>query len=215
MNSRIELLVMIDYAALTGALDTAGIHQPRRTLSAATARRMACNAGIIPVVMGGNSQPLDLGRRKRFFTKAQKRAIAARDRGCANPGCSMPAHRTEVHHIKPILRRRKNQCRQRVVALHPLPHRLPRRTLHHRNAPRHPARRPAQVPRPAAKTQAELGLPPRSRSRLKPPFAPTTPRHPGPRPMAFHVQILGPVRTRPPLRRTRNRRVTIPARFPH
>ena len=100
LNSRIELLVMIDYAALTGALETAGFTSHGQYISAATARRMACNAGITPVVMGGQSQPLDLGRRKRFFTKGQKRAIAARDRGCANPGCSMPVHRCEAHHIE-------------------------------------------------------------------------------------------------------------------
>lgn len=102
MKSRIELLVMIDYAALTGALDTAGFTSHGELISAATARRMACNGGIIPVVMGGDSQPLDLGRRKRFFSRAQKLAIAPRDRGCANPGCSMPVHRTEVHHITPF-----------------------------------------------------------------------------------------------------------------
>ena len=102
LNSRIELLVMIDYAALTGALETSGFTSHGQYISAASARRMACNAGITPVVVGGESQPLDLGRRKRFFTKGQKRAIAARDRGCANPGCSMPVHRTEVHHIKPF-----------------------------------------------------------------------------------------------------------------
>ncbi len=100
MKSRIELLVMIDYAALTGALETAGFTSHGEYISAATARRMACNAGITPVVVGGEGQPLDLGRRRRFFTKGQKRAIAARDRGCANPGCSMPVHRCEAHHLK-------------------------------------------------------------------------------------------------------------------
>ena len=102
MNSRIELLVTITYDALAGFTEEAGYTQHGELVSAATARRMACNAGILPLVMGGKSQPLDLGRKVRYFTKAQKRAIAARDRGCANPGCSMPVHRTEVHHIKPF-----------------------------------------------------------------------------------------------------------------
>lgn len=102
MNSRIELLVTITYDALAGFTEEAGYTQHGELISAATARRMACNAGILPLVMGGKSQPLDLGRKIRFFTKAQKRAIATRDRGCANPGCSMPVHRTEVHYIKPF-----------------------------------------------------------------------------------------------------------------
>ena len=102
MNSRIDLLVTITYDALAGFTEEAGYTQHGELISAAAARRMACNAGILPLVMGGKSQPLDLGRKVRYFTKAQKRAIAVRDRGCANPGCSMPVHRTEVHHIKPF-----------------------------------------------------------------------------------------------------------------
>lgn len=102
MNSRIDLLVTITYDALAGFTEEAGYTQHGELISAVTARRMACNAGILPLVMGSKSQPLDLGRKVRYFTKAQKRAIAARDRGCANPGCSMPVHRTEVHHIKPF-----------------------------------------------------------------------------------------------------------------
>lgn len=100
MNSRIDILVTITYEALAGITDEHGFTQHGELISAATARRLACNAGILPLVMGGKSQPMDLGRKVRYFTKAQKRAIAARDRGCANPGCSMPVHRTEVHHIK-------------------------------------------------------------------------------------------------------------------
>ncbi|WP_286166636.1 HNH endonuclease signature motif containing protein [Arthrobacter sp. AQ5-05] len=100
MCSRIDILVTITYEALAGITDEPGFTQHGELISAATARRLACNAGILPLVMGGKSQPLDLGRKVRYFTKAQKRAIAARDRGCANPGCSMPVHRTEVHHIK-------------------------------------------------------------------------------------------------------------------
>ncbi len=100
MNSRIDILVTITYDALAGITDEPGSTQHGELISAATARRLACNAGIVPLVMGGKSQPLDLGRKVRYFTKAQKRAVAARDRGCANPGCSMPVHRTEVHHIK-------------------------------------------------------------------------------------------------------------------
>ena len=100
MGSRIDILVTMTYDALAGISDEPGFTQHDELISAATARRLACNAGILPLVMGGKSQPLDLGRKVRFFTKAQKRAIAVRDRGCANPGCSMPAHRTEVHHIR-------------------------------------------------------------------------------------------------------------------
>lgn len=102
MKSRVELLVMIDYDVLAGLSQKPGITARGEKISAAEARRLACNAGILPIVMGGASQPLDLGQRRRFFSRAQKRAISARDRGCANPGCSMPPHRSEVHHIVPF-----------------------------------------------------------------------------------------------------------------
>lgn len=101
MDSRVEMLVMIDYDSLVGRSQTPGLTGHGEYLAAATARRLACNAGILPLVMGGNSQPLDVGRRRRFFSKSQKRAIAARDRGCIHPGCSMGVNRTEAHHLDP------------------------------------------------------------------------------------------------------------------
>jgi Domain of unknown function (DUF222) len=56
-------------------------------VSAGTARRMACHARIIPVVLDGEGQPLDVGRARRLFTASQRRALALRDGdGCAFPG---------------------------------------------------------------------------------------------------------------------------------
>ena len=101
MKSRVDLVVTIDFNVLRGAIEGAGITGNGQLITAANARRLACTAGILPLVLGGKGQPLDLGRKRRAFTKGQKRAIAARDRGCINPGCSMPAHRTEAHHVDP------------------------------------------------------------------------------------------------------------------
>jgi hypothetical protein len=53
------------------------------TTNAAELRRLECDAKITPVVLGGEGQPLDVGREKRTVTPAQRKAIAARDRGCA------------------------------------------------------------------------------------------------------------------------------------
>jgi 5-methylcytosine-specific restriction protein A len=63
-------------------------------------RRMLCDAKITPVVLGGDGQPLDVGREKRCVTPAQRKAIAARDGGCAHPGCDRTPRWCEVHHIK-------------------------------------------------------------------------------------------------------------------
>ena len=58
------------------------------------------DAQLIPVVLGGASEVLDLGRSRRLFTKAQRLALAERDDGCAWPGCPHPPSYTEAHHIR-------------------------------------------------------------------------------------------------------------------
>jgi hypothetical protein len=69
-------------------------------LSATEARLAACDAGIVPAVLGGAGQVLDLGRERRLFTGAVRRAVVLRDRGCAFPCCDRPARWSEVHHIE-------------------------------------------------------------------------------------------------------------------
>lgn len=79
-----------------GASEIAGVDEP---ISASTARRLAAQAEIIPVVLGSPSEPLDQGRAVRLFTEAQRRAIAVRDGGCVWPGCNAPPGWCEVAHI--------------------------------------------------------------------------------------------------------------------
>lgn len=69
-------------------------------VSAATLRKLACDADIIPVVLGGEGQVLDIGRASRTFPPHIRKAITARDKGCAFPGCTMPAPWCEAHHIE-------------------------------------------------------------------------------------------------------------------
>ena len=73
-----------------------GIEQP---ISAGPARRMAVDAQIIPMVLGGASEVLDFGVGRRLFSRAQKLALAERDGGCATPGCNRPPSYTQAHHI--------------------------------------------------------------------------------------------------------------------
>jgi hypothetical protein len=70
-------------------------------MSAGQARRLACEAGIIPAVLGTKSQPLDLGRAARFFNKAQRIAFALRDGGCTARGCETSASGCHAHHDDP------------------------------------------------------------------------------------------------------------------
>jgi hypothetical protein len=76
----------------TGGIDT----QP---LSASAARRIACDARIIPVVLNGESQILDLGRDSATWTVHQRRAAAVRDRGCVWPDCDASLARCQLHHL--------------------------------------------------------------------------------------------------------------------
>ena len=71
---------------------------PDDALSPAEVRRLACTAGIVPVVLGGASEVLDLGRSSRLFRPAQRRAMVVRDRECRARGCTIPAAWCEAHH---------------------------------------------------------------------------------------------------------------------
>ena len=78
----------------TGTLDFGG------PVSAGILRMLACDAAIIPAVLGSASQVLDVGRANRLFPPGIRKAIALRDRGCAFPGCDRPPGWTEAHHIR-------------------------------------------------------------------------------------------------------------------
>ena len=70
-------------------------------VSAGQARRLACNAGLVPAVLGGGSLPLDVGRADRFFTEAQRTALATVYAECAAVGCDRPYAWCELHHEDP------------------------------------------------------------------------------------------------------------------
>ena len=70
------------------------------TITPAALRALACDAGVVPVVMNGAGQPLDVGREKRTVPDGLRRAVTARDGGCAHPGCDRPPSWCEVHHIQ-------------------------------------------------------------------------------------------------------------------
>lgn len=69
-------------------------------LTAEQTRRLACQANIIPFVLGGQGEVLDLGRARRLFSSAQRKAMALRDRQCTADGCEVPAAWCEAHHHK-------------------------------------------------------------------------------------------------------------------
>ena len=109
------LVVTIGIDALRAELATAGIIAPTvpgdsdgpagtgDVITAAEARRLACSAKILPAVLGGASEVLDLGRTRRLFSPAQQRALLIRDRTCRAEGCDIPGTWAEAHHWNPWL----------------------------------------------------------------------------------------------------------------
>jgi hypothetical protein len=64
---------------------------------AETSRRLACDAGVVPMTHGRDGQLLDVGRKRRTVPPAIRRALEYRDRGCRFPGCD--CRYTDAHHI--------------------------------------------------------------------------------------------------------------------
>ncbi len=94
-----HLNATVDLEVLRKGVGTATL-EGGALLGAAAARRIACDAGIVPVVMSGASVPLDVGRTHRLVTPAQRAALNARDGGCAFPNCDRPARWADAHHIR-------------------------------------------------------------------------------------------------------------------
>ena len=93
-----RLVVHVDVGVLTGEEPEGrcetGSGQP---LSAAVARRLGCEAGLVALTER-DGLPIDVGRRRRLATGRQRLALQARDRHCRFPGCPISAPRCEVHH---------------------------------------------------------------------------------------------------------------------
>jgi hypothetical protein len=80
-------------AGATSEMDHAGPIDPE------AARRLACDASIMRVVMSGRSQPLDVGRRTPVIPPPMRRAVIVRDTHCRFPGCDRPQTWCDAHHV--------------------------------------------------------------------------------------------------------------------
>ena len=69
------------------------------TISPAFMQLLLCDCAVGRVLLRGKSEVLDLGRRTRLITPALRRALRVRDRGCVEPGCTLPAQYCDGHHI--------------------------------------------------------------------------------------------------------------------
>lgn len=83
-------------------------------ISPATARRLACEQGVIPVVLGSKGRPLDVGEPVRLATWQQRIALRALYDSCAAEGCDRPFDWCQVHHVDPWARSRNGKLENLV-----------------------------------------------------------------------------------------------------
>jgi len=99
-TTKAQVVVLIDLDRLSNTLRGAGTTLNGQDLSAQSIRKIACDASLIPIVLGSQSQPLDVGRTKRLVTASLLAALWVRDKGCTFPGCARPPNWCSAHHVR-------------------------------------------------------------------------------------------------------------------
>ena len=124
-----------DLLAVSGAVATT---ETGTVLGVADARKIACDTRVIPVVMGGLGEVLDVGRATRTIPPAIRRALIARDQGCVWPGCDRAPIHCDGHHIQHWLDDGPTSLVNLALLCHSHHHRL-----HKYNLMLHPPKGPA------------------------------------------------------------------------
>jgi hypothetical protein len=97
LNVTVSLETLTGMPASPGAtLDFASLPVP-----AATAQRLACDPQLTRIILGPDSEVLDVGRSRRLATSGQDKAIRQRDKHCRWETCDRPAHFCDLHHAIP------------------------------------------------------------------------------------------------------------------
>jgi hypothetical protein len=87
-----QVTVHVDQSALTNG-------QGRSGLPVESVRRLACDSETVVIVENDRGEPLSVGRKTRTVPAAIKRALWARDRSCAFPGCRNKRF-VDAHHVR-------------------------------------------------------------------------------------------------------------------
>jgi hypothetical protein len=107
-GDRPHIDAVVQYDVLVAGLEAHADHPPAPdgaftvngiTVTPHTARMLACDAEIIPIVMRGASEVLDIGRASRTWPKPIRKALQLQDNGCGWPGCKMPLWACRIHHL--------------------------------------------------------------------------------------------------------------------
>jgi hypothetical protein len=120
---RPEIAFTVPLDFLYRALDDAML-PGQSYLTARDVRLAACDAHILPVVMDGDSKPLDVAVPSYSTPPHMRRALVLRDKGCAFPACDRPASVCDSHHIISYWRHNGPTVVQNLVLLCTGHHRL-------------------------------------------------------------------------------------------
>jgi Domain of unknown function (DUF222)/HNH endonuclease len=96
-----EVTVLVDLDTLRHGLHDSSLCETGdgQPLPPDTVRRLCCQASIVPIVLNGHGETLDLGREQRLASRAQRRALRAMYRSCGYPGCTVRFADCEIHHV--------------------------------------------------------------------------------------------------------------------
>ena len=100
-GDRPRIVVTLNYDTLLRGAAAAGLIGADEPISAGDLRRLCCDADLLPAVLGGPSDILDVGRDHRLVTPPIRAALTLRDRGCIFPGCHARACNCDAHHVVP------------------------------------------------------------------------------------------------------------------
>ena len=100
-GDRPRIVVTMREQDLRDRAEQAGLLPSGAEISAGDLRRLCCDADLTPIVLGTQSEILDVGHTQRLVTPPIRRALSVRDGGCTFPGCHTPDSRCDAHHITP------------------------------------------------------------------------------------------------------------------
>ncbi len=158
------LTITIDHRWLTQRIGH-GVLDSDTPVTPEAARRWACDAAVVPMVLGSRSEPLDIGRLTRTVPDGMRRALIVRDGGCAFPGCTRRPRRCHAHHLRHWADGGDTDHRESGPAVPVPPHRDPPRAVVGEHDPRQAVVHPARVAGSRSDTEARWTTP-RPRRRL-------------------------------------------------
>jgi len=97
-GDRYLVVTHVDVATLVDDADGRCELEDGPALAPETARRLACDAGLVAMLDDPEGNPLAVGRKTRTVPTPLRRALHARDERCRFPDCGRPI--AEIHHVE-------------------------------------------------------------------------------------------------------------------